>query len=734
MIFRSIRKRLKAFSILSSLILLLPAGADIHACWYGPEAEEQRYMLFNPDLAQDKSWWTFFYNSRTNYLDGQTRTDEDEQIIVAEWLKALKDDIDPVAAFECFFGSLSDSALEHNAAYKAIRKQKPFRDYFELARRSEAASSMADPWYDDLQNEVIAKKRDVILETLPGQVEAERDPFLKRKYAFQLTKLSFYADNHTLFNQTYKRYFAGTGQDVLYWWATHYKSVMLEREEKVDSANYVHALVFSHSTAKMYTSKQFFSTRRLDATLALARNDEERADILLLAEVINPGRSLQGITRIYALNPRHKHLPLLISREINKLEDWLATTKYANAPRSVRFEGEKWDDPILENWNRDFAYLHDVTRALQDMPTLAAYVPDQYNLTMSYLHMLEGNGTAAAGYLAAVKSGNAAVQYQVKVQQVVLMTLQENILDNAVQEKLGKLFVSLLDGRGRQFESEKMLYSLSSYLRYTFASKGNQALAGLFDNLAINKFCTTCRWFTFEYSMVTYLDRYASTADLQTLLNLYDKPNKNTLEAFLLKPYATPYYFYDLLATKYVREGKLTEAATALAKVPDDFWYSFSNASEMLDQDPFLDNAELVTGLSMDMYNKREILDKMIALEAEADQDPAKRAANYFLLGNAWFNFTDNSWFMISYGRGGYMTDAFFEQFDASAQQRAFTYYKRALETATETEMKAKITYMLAALCDEKSKKRYARAFEEYHESFFYRKRNCLTLSDLANS
>lgn len=691
-------------------------------------------MLFNPDLLQDKAWWTFFYNSRLNYLDGQTRTDDDEQVIVAEWVRALKGDVDPAATFDCFFGSLSDSALQHNAAYKTILKQKPFRDYFELARRSEAASSMADPWYDDLQNDVIAKKRDVILETLPQQVEAETDPFLKRKYAFQLTKLSFYADNRTLFNQTYNRYFASAPQDVLYWWATNYKSVMLERREEIDSANYLHALVFSHSSAKMYASKQFFSTRRLDATLALARNDEERADILLLAEVINPGRSLPGIARVYALNPHHKHLPLLISREINKLEDWLATTKYANAHRSVRFEGETWDDPILDNWNRDFAYLREVTQALQNMPTLAACVPDQFNLAMSYLHMLGGNGTAAAGYLAAVKSGNAALQYQVKVQQVVLMTLQENILDNAVQDKLGKLFVSLLDGRGRQFESEKMLYSLSSYLRYTFASKGNQALAGLFDNLAINKFCTTCRWFTFEYSMVTYLDRYASTTDMQTLLDLYDKPDKNALEAFLLKPYATPYYFYDLLATKYVREGKLTEAATALAKVPDDFWYSFSNAADMLDQDPFLDNAELVTGLSMDTYNKREVVDKMIALEAEAGKDAAKRAANYFLLGNAWFNFTDNSWFMISYGRGGQMTDTVFEQFDAAAQQRAFLYYQRALPLAADAELKAKITYMLAVLCGERSKARYAKAFEAYQETVFYRKRNCLTLRDLANS
>jgi hypothetical protein len=732
MIFRSIRKRLKLFSILSSLILLLPASADIHACWYGPESEEQRYMLFNPDLMQNKSWWTFFYNARINYLDGQTRSDGDEQILVDAWLKTLKIDVDAATAFDCFFGSLTDSALQHNVVYEAIQKQKMFRDYFDLARRSEVASAMADPWYDDEQNNLIAEKRIAVLETLPGRVNAESNPFLKRKYAFQLVKLSFYADDRVLFQDTYDQYFSGTEHDVLYWWATHYKSMMLEREHKADSANYLHALVFSHSTSKMLSSKQFFSMNRMDAVLALAQDDAERADILLIAEVINPGRSLEGIRKVYALNPRHKHLPLLISREINKLEDWLSTTKYAGVHRTVSLSQGEYKMPVLDNWERDFAYLKEVIHRLQGMDVLATSVPDHYNLAMAYLNMLKGDGAAAAGYLTAVKSDNPAVWYQAKVQQVVLMTLQEDIKDDAVQNKLGKLLLELLDGRGKQFESEKMLYSLSSYLRYAFAHQGNQALAGLLDNLAVNKFCATCAFFTFEYSMINYFDRYASVADVESLLKLYDKPNKNTLEALLLKPYANPNYLYDLLATKYVREGKLAEAAKALEKVPDDFWYSFSNAATFLDQDPFLDNAELVTGPSMDTYNKREILERMISLEAEAERDPARRATNYFQLGNAWFNFTDNSWFMISYGRGGY-PDVPYERFDASAQQKAFTYYKRALQTATDTELKAKITYMLAALSDEKNRRTYARAFEQYQETVFYKKRNCLTLQDLAN-
>jgi len=578
---------------------------------------------------------------------------------------------------------------------------------------------------------MIAEKRAALLEVLPGLIEKETNPFLKRKYAFQLAKLSFYADDRPLFNSTYQCYFSGSNRDVLYWWATNYKSVMLEREEKVDSANYLHALVFSHSSSKMLASKQFFSSKRLDAVLSLAQNDDERADILLLAEVINPGRSLESIEKIYALNPRHRHLGLLISREINKLEDWLGTTLYAEANKSVWLSGDDYGKPILENWKSDFAYLQRMIRSLGNMNALETFIPDQYRLAMAYLNMMGGDGDTASRYLAVVKSDNPAVWYQVKVQQVVLTTLQENIGDEGVQDKLGKLFLSLLDERGKQFEAEKMLYSLSLYLRYTFAKKGNVALAGLFDNLAKSKFCGTCIAFTFEYSMIAYFDLYAAPADMQELLRLYNKPHKNALEALLLKPYATPYYLYDLLATLYLREGNITEAANALKKIPDEFWYSFSNASTYLDQDPFLDNAELATGPSMDTYNKRQVVEKLISLEAAADADPVQRATHYFLLGNAWYNFTDHAWFMISYGRGGYR-DIPYERFDGFARQKAFAYYKLALQTASGDELKAKITYMLAALSDDRNKKTYARAFEQYQETAFYNKRNCLTLKDLA--
>jgi hypothetical protein len=37
-------------------------------------------------------------------------------------------------------------------------------------------------------------------------------------------------------------------------------------------------------------------------------------------------------------------------------------------------------------------------------------------------------------------------------------------------------------------------------------------------------------------------------------------------------------------------------------------------------------------------YNKRTIVERMIALKKEADRNPSKRALNHYLLGNAYYN------------------------------------------------------------------------------------------------
>jgi hypothetical protein len=727
MIFKHIRKRLKVFSILSSAILLLPTPTSIHACGLGSvDQEEGRFMLFNPDLRENKAWWSFFYNNKILYMNGEVCSNTDELLLTREWVEQLKLRADEASVKEGLFGSLPDSALVSNKFYSEIQDHQAAKEYFEIARKCESLASFPAPWDNAQENVAKQKDRKSILAVIEHALEKNDDQFFKKRYAFQLAKMSFYDDDSVMFNKVYNKYFGSSKMSVLDWWALHYKSMMLERAGQVDSANYLHALVFSHSSNKMLASRQFFSRKDLEKVLALAQHDNDRADIYLLSETINPGRSLDGILSVYRYAPSHQHLPLLIGREINKLEDWLGSTRYANLPRITDDIGQ----PVMTNWQHDFQYLKQFTQALAGMRLLEANHPVFYNLSMTYLSLMQGDAHVAKKYLDRVDSEQPAIQYQVQILKTVHMVETSDISKAAVQDEIGRMLESLIDTRAQKFESQKMLYSLCSYLRYNFAKKGMVWLAGLFDNYAVNKFCYDCDYSSLEYSLIRYFDKYASVNDVHKLIDVYDKAQKNKLEEVLMRPYANKYFFYDALSVKYLRQNDVKNAVTALKNVPDEFWFSYSNAIENIGRDPFLDNEALLAIQTMITYNKREIVEKMYDLEMEAMRVPAKRSQNYFLLANAWYNFSEHSWFMISYGLTESTT--LDPQHAINARSTALKYYHKALKEESETENKVKLVYMIALLSDQQAQKQYAREYERYSNSAFYAKRNCLTLYDLA--
>jgi hypothetical protein len=724
---------LKVFSILSSLIILIPFRTSTYACGWYPDREEIRFMMFNPDLVSHESWWNFFYSARYNYGDGQYRSADDEEQLVREWKSYTRSKVEESEIHECLFGSLSDSALQLNPFYGEIIRSKALEQYFNIAHESEAVSLIE--WTFD-NHEVPERRRQEkrldLMERIGEILPKIEDSFMKRKYAFQLLKLAFYANDETKFNTIYDQFFKGKENHVLDWWAMHYKAVKLEGAS-VDSANFLHARVFSNSSNKQYASRQWFSRARLDTVLALARDDRARADVLLLSEVINPGRSLEGIVNVYQLAPRHPQLPLLISREVNKLEDWLGSTRYINIPSLQDPYGET---PVMSNWQRDFEYLGSVTAEIEKMDDLKAGYPEFYNLTLAYLHLMKGDAAAGISFLDRVKASDPSSEFQRDVLKILYLTQLSDIRQDSVQAEIGDILESLFVARRGVFESQKMLYSLTAFLRHEFANKGMIHFAGLFSNYSVNKFCSWCAlsypqgWpASFEYSMIEYLDLYGKPSDVQGVIDTYEKTKKNKLEQVLMRPYSNAWHFYDLLGTLYLREGKLSDAAIAFHKIPDSFWPTFINASENLVNDPFV-NPELLETETMMLYNKRETVDRMLALESQIKTDPMSRAKNNRLLGNAWFNFSAKSWFMIAYR----FTEA--QTYPVSlgeyATAKAKRYYRDALSSERDPEMRSKLIYMAAYLSEGNERKTYAKQFEELGSTTFYARRNCLTLRDLA--
>ncbi|HEX8529582.1 MAG TPA: hypothetical protein VF646_06145, partial [Cytophagales bacterium] len=149
MTLRSVRRRSAWFSILFSLLVPLRSGVEVAACAFGPEGEELRYMLFNPDMGGNQAWWTFFYNYRYTYLDGAVTSRADELALCREWVTELKRDIPADEAYACLYTSLPDSARRRNAFYRALQANPPLHRYYQFANDQVGrVGTPADPWQE----------------------------------------------------------------------------------------------------------------------------------------------------------------------------------------------------------------------------------------------------------------------------------------------------------------------------------------------------------------------------------------------------------------------------------------------------------------------------------------------------------------------------------------------------------------------------------------------------------
>jgi len=701
-------------------------SAPAHACWWGTEFEDIRYIILNPNLANNRAWWTYFYTTKYYYMDAGVKGNQDELLIAAEWKQKfkLKSDIPSIENY--LFGSLTQKEADTNAFYREIKSDKKLWAYFSFAKECEASMMEIDPWMDYNYDSVDVVRGSLLNKGL-GLLKNEKDAFWKKKYAFQNLRLAFYEKRGDVFNFLYDAHFGfGNEKTPLDWWATHYKSMMLEHTDQ-DSANYMHALVFSHSSNKMLASRKWFGTKNFDGFKNLARNDGDRADLYVLKAIVTPGRALDDIKEVARFNKNHPLLPLLLIREMNKVENWIGTYTYSRNDYSHDIDNP--GDAEKENVANDYYYLRAFYKQVQAMQA-----PDDnadiFHLIAANLALMNQDAAGAKKYLALVTSQDKAVVFQKKVLQVMLVSITQNINERQAADELGTLLQYLLDNREDQFESQKIVFSVMKFLEYHLRQKGSNHLAGLMDYIAEDKFCNSCKMNSVEYDIIDYFHRKGSTADVEKVVALFDKKDKTKLEEFLLIPYPDANYFKDLLGTLYMRQGQTRKAHDVFATIPESFWPSFDNL-RYLDENPFVLKGTPEWSDWPVFYTKLQITERLLKLEESAKTNPK----DLITLGHTWFNFSSygNSWFMLDYAQSYYFEDIS-KGINEAALKRSTSYYLQAYSQIKDPELRAEIVYGIASAyysAYQPTEEGYGRWADEYEKKYnntqFYERTSCYT-------
>ncbi len=726
------------------LLLPLPFA---NACGISYIGEDYRVALLNPYVIGDE-YSAFFYsaewlNSYENDKKGGDRKRNCEAWaayagsgVTASEVRAVLydtpyDDLLNAVSEGVDANGVNSQRFSGNAFFQFLMKKekRAALDYLLLAKGYEQFSSLesTDPWADywatdseKVMSESERGKKDV-KSKMNKQFKLVKDPFLKRRYAYQLLVMSRYDSNAERFEQLYAEHFRADKKDALSAWATFHRAAIVEDSLE---ANYLLALSFRDCPEKRIYCYQHFKKDLAIRSLAYCKNNEEKAMVMALAALRNPGRALSQIEEIQSLDVNCPLLPLLLVRETNKLEDWLLTDEVTgmgtafypeeNMDEKWEWSTDQWAEYRKLNKQKDGQYLAQVRQFVVGVASQkgGALSGDLANLLVGHLFLMEKKGKDAEKYLQSISiKATPQVTEQQATEQLLMLMNKSDITRPEVKAELAELLGKLGKIKDKYRRGDRDFWVITLILSQEYQQKGDLLTAFFLHNHSL-ELPTFQRndYGTAYYELIRFLDWTATEKDIDNILALLEKKDKTAFERYLTAaPLPSRNALLDLRGTISFRKNDLPAAVSAFEKVDKDFWKTKYEFRYHLVSDPFTVSRD---SLKRGVFpaSKAEFVKRLIDLENEAKSNPSKLTNNYFMLGTAWLNcsYVGKTWMMFSYGNS-VMENEMERWFNYSYQptskemkdiyygaNRAFEYFDKAKASTKEKEVHAKVDYLRA--------------------------------------
>ncbi|MDJ1502373.1 hypothetical protein [Xanthocytophaga agilis] len=686
-----------AFKVFLLLLLSFFAESIAFACGWYPEAETYRFVLFNPQLA-NRRYEPFYFTSYFLYdYENLENREISNRSNIDEWIKYTQfkgshHAVDYILNYVTPEDFTENMALPQGKMFAGnpfiehlIRtKNQATLQYLQFAKNCEVVNSIynEDPWSRQKTNDT--KEYQELISSGEKLYSQTKQPFLQFRYGFQLVRLARYMGDYTLGKQLYKKYIEPyPSQSIVYYWAMWHYAEM--HEDKVYQ-NYLVSQVFDNAHDKKVVAWQFFNRSHTQESLKYAKTNHERATILLMNELYNPGRSLSVIKQIYTIDPTSDALETLLIREINKLEDWILTPRYTEFDPAVNYRNQNLYDYTpqernaytLKNYKKDMIYLAEVLSFIEHTSTNKIHNPALWNVMAGYLAYMNNQFDKSSNYLhQALKAKGLTKRIEAQAHLIKIVaelnpqqpTRQTDATLLAELEWLEKNKMELYHYKGsfsrlmmaltnRYWEAGDIVRAtlchskIFDYVRFehNFNSEKDSISDRYYDRLP----STNAEGMNYYSSYLFFLDQKATPSDIEKLLSFLDKNPKSKLESYLAKDLLKEKdRITDLLGIKYLRENKLYEARDAFKKVSKEFWVSDKESYKVyLKANPFYTNFYQVDSSSSthtSSFTKFSLTDSLIhIIERAENPKESNRAKWYFLAANCYLNMSywGNSWIM----------------------------------------------------------------------------------------
>lgn len=701
--------------------------AIIFAC--GGETDPYDYYVsfFNNNLQNNKEYSAFRY---TGYLF--TYEDEEpvseQEINASEWAAYLGKSTRTADVETAMYkldsktdsvlyngylnqkGSLPES-LASNTFLKNIVTNKSALKYYRFAKSVEKIANIeARSWEPAPMDTVALRTQGAQAFTFATQ---EKDRFIQLRYYYQAQRLLHYGANYEQAAAVYDKYLAPiSSASHVKGWALALKAGELRRLKDTLRAAYLFTKVFAQYPERRLQAYRNFRLLGVKAPVVvpLAANATEKANIYAISSFGETEPDIETVEKVYALAPASPMVDVLLTREVNKLEEKYLTDKLTkDRPPVYGFDATMRGVKA----NQTPLYIEQVKTFAKQLAAEKKHPqPAMGTLVAAYMAWMEGNTDEGLALLKALYGQSLKPRFDDQKHIVQLLLAAQGIQKyNRVNEAVLLPSLQWLDEKAHaEAASDSIKAGWEGFKPLPFANAERDFYQYILAPAYLNQQDTTmAALVTANTPAAGFWQTSLHSDNLRTLIRWKTVSPPNPYVSFLIGKitWLKPDFYNELLGTTYLREHQYSKAVTAFKHVDAKVIDSVSADTKA---DPFIelvnDYPKVYTYGKAKGYNKLQFAEAMANLQQQIKNDPANRASYYYKMATGLYNTSHygNAWYMISYGwSDGDFCRPVKNYYDADYVKtlNAEEYFMIARRFCKTNEFKAKCIYM-AAKCRQK--------------------------------
>ena len=587
--------------------------------------------------------------------------------------------------------------MEDNSFARYLRRNKCMEtvDYLIFAKRCEPFVTKNDAW-KDAPNTKLQRMQELI-EECKKAFRGTKSHYIRLRYAYQAIRLAHYSKSYQKVLELEQYFLPKTANDesiIDYWIMGHVAGAKLALKDTIEAA-YLFSRIFDECPSKRESAYRSFLIKDDDQwrrCLLRCQDDHERATLFAIRANRPNSKLLVEMRNIYNLAPNSPYLNLLLIQEMKRLEKHLLGVSF----NDYRRLNERYYGIPSKEAGRRIIELQRFTGQVLD----EGLVKDEalWRLCEGYLAFLSGNiydARIAFDNARKVISPKSFLDEQLQVFELAMQLSSYQEVSDSMENDLAYI---------RQIND--------LYEKYTdFPDFTNDKMYQLF-----RKAGQPGKAFLFHYTL-NELKPNPKPDIFNNLILVCLDPARTKLEDQLVARGDSTFIneLLDIKATYLMTQYQFEAALETLKQMPRTEWDNFGLFS------PFVEriNDCVKCGIPSDqqLYNKGQLLERLLDLEYRAKAGIGNSAWNYYQIGLALYNMSyfSYSWKALDYKRnwasiqpenlkdGDNITwEAGLpygnrEHFDCS---QARYYFERARLGTDSTNLAAKATFM-AAKCEQ---------------------------------